>query len=159
MQARGAGPIDGQPSHEHQAGLRTRALDDGNARQARLESLGNEPRQKPAHQAMFEMDLDDLGRIAPVRQSRRLEGDGADRHFLAPFVDALAPFARTHAQVIERILPACLLGEGQVIGIELERGDLAYRFGARGVERQTGSREGGAHDALQVVRIDTYALT
>ena len=158
MQARGAGAIDGQAPHEYEARLRARAFDDGDARQARLEPLRNEPRQKPAHQTMFEMDLDDLRRIAPVRQSRRLEGDGADRHFLAPFVDALAPFARAHAKIIERILPARLLGEGQVLGIELECGGLADCFGARGVERQTGARQGGTHDALEVVRIDADAL-
>ena len=48
--------------------------------------------------------------------------------------------------------------EGQVIGIEFERDDLADRFCARRVERQSGARQGGTHDALEVVRVDADAL-
>ena len=77
---------------------------------------------------------------------------------LAPFADALAALARTHAQIVERVLPARLLGEGRMRRDRTEGRGLADRFRARGVERQTGARQRGADHALQIVRVDADAL-
>ena len=125
VQPRRAGTVDRKPSHQHDTRLRARPLDHGDARQPGLEALRQEARQQPSHQTVLEMDLHHLRRVAAVRQTRRLERDGADRHALAPFADPLAALARTLAQIVERILPAGFLGEGRVVGIEPEGGRIA----------------------------------
>ena len=65
VQACGAGAIDGEAPHQHEAGLRARPFDDRDARQARLEALRYEARQQAAHQAVLEMDLDHVGASRP----------------------------------------------------------------------------------------------
>ena len=121
VQPRRASPIDRKPPHQHHARLRAGPLDHGDARQAGLEALRQEARQQPTHQTVLEVDLHNFRRVAAVRQARRLERDGADRHALAPFADTLAALARTLAQIVERVLPAGFLGEGRIVGIEAGR--------------------------------------
>jgi hypothetical protein len=149
-----SGAVHGEAPHQYDARLRARAFDHRNPRQPGLEALREEAREQPADQPVLEMDLHDLRRIAAIGESRRLEGDGADRCLAPPFVDPLAALARADAQVVERILPAGLLGESWVIGIELEGCRAADGLALGGGERQAGACECGARDPLQVVGVD-----
>ena len=155
---RSAGAIDGQPAHQHDARLRAGSFDDGNPRQTGLEALRQEPRQQPAHQPVFEVNLHDFRRVAAVREPRRLERDGADRRALAPFGKPFAALARTRAQIVERVLPAGLLGEGGIVRVEPERSGLADSLGARRRRAKDRRAPGGADDPLKVMRIDPDAL-
>ena len=72
---------------------------------------------------------------------------------LAPFADPLAALARAHAQIVESVLPAGLLGEGGVVGIEPEGGDLADGFRLRACRGRRPARASAAPThALQIVR-------
>ena len=107
VQPRGAGAVDGEAPHQHDARLRAGPIDHGDAREPRLEALRQEARQQPADQPVLEMDLDHVGCVAAIRQdaAARRRSRGSARA-CAPLADALAALARAGAQIVERILPA-----------------------------------------------------
>ena len=67
---------------------------------------------------MLEMDLHDVRRVAAIGQTGGSKAMARIGHALAPFVEPLAALARARAQIVEGVLPAGLLGEGRIGGIE-----------------------------------------
>ena len=124
-----------------------------------MEALRQEAREEAADQAVLEVDLHDLGRVAAVGQARRLEGDGADGYPLAPLVDPLAASARAGAQIVEGVLPAGLFCESWIGGIEGKDRDVADGPGAGALERGAGAHQRRADDAPEVVRGNAHAGT
>ena len=158
MQPHRARAIDGEPAHQHDTRLRARPHDHGNARQLRLKSLAEEPRQQPPDQPMFEMHLHHVGRVATIVQHRRLERDRSYRRIAPPLAQAFAMLAGTDPKVIERIVPAGILGEGGIGGIQMEGCDIADGLPASAVEREPRTRQCGGRHPLQILGIDADPL-
>ena len=121
MQARRAGAIEGKPAHQHDARLRARPLDHGDARQARLEALA----EGTATEGGAPADARDAPGPHPSRRGRRGRIGGSNaidayRRIAAPLAQALAALARADAKIVERIVPAGIFGEGGIVGIEAE---------------------------------------
>jgi hypothetical protein len=105
--ARRGRAIEGKATHHHDACLGPWALDNTNARQARLETLAQKPREQSTHEPVLDMNLDHIVRIALIGENWRLESDAAKQGISAPFTEALAALA----QIVEGIVPASILGK------------------------------------------------
>src|SRR5882724_11445333 len=107
---------------------------------------------------MFEMDLDDVRRVAPVRKHRWLEGNRTDWRIAPPIRIAFAPLARSDAKIVKRIAPAAFALESQMRGIEAIGLNRAHRIPPGPVEMISRPVESDGHNVPQIVLIDPDLL-
>ena len=151
------GAVEGEAPQQDHPGLCARPNHDAGPREPRLEALAQEAREQAAHQAVFEVQLDDTLRVGAFLGNRGAEGDSAERGCGPPILQLFASPPATGTKIIERLRPACRL-EGGVPRIEAEEGSAAYLSLAGGGQRQADPRKGGADYIAHLVRINSNPL-
>jgi hypothetical protein len=63
---------------------------------------------------MFEMHLDNTGRVPTVTHHRWLEGNGANRGVAPPVPESLATLSGSASQVVERVIPASIVAANRI---------------------------------------------
>ncbi len=101
MQPGSAGTIQAQTTEQDHAGDGIGRLGQASPRQIVMhEALGDEAAEQPLHDAMFQVQMDDV----VVERAGIFEDDGTNRRFATPLPELLIAFAR-RPQRVHRIDP------------------------------------------------------
>jgi len=120
--------------------------------------LRQEAGEQAPHQPVFEVHLNHIRRIGPVRTHRRLERHRADRGRAPPLARPLAPLSPALPQIVKGIGPGGIARKGRIGRIEAKRLDRADRLAFGVFETRTGPIKCGGYDLLQFFRIDADAF-